>query len=511
MAANYRTTLPITGASRGPQAALILMIVPIVVGLLIFLVSYGALESYPFMFLVPWALALGVLMSVPLLILIYQRKFNFFNPLVFATWSYWVPAFVLGAIFLATGLSNPYYLTLIDDVEYNLPYTMILIGLGFIGLTVGYFLPFGRRLGSYVASFLPATEYRPSSFFIPGLILLGIGVLNTILAFWAGVFGYQLSAESNVYGGLIFASTFLRTQAIFLLVLTLFRQRTLNSMSIVIGAIVAVVSLAAILFAGSRGGIIQFFLTVFFAYMLSGRRVRLKQALIAGSALTIMMLVGMIYGTTFRSVKGSEEAQSGEEYADNILRTFDRIRTDDTAETLQVGFSSLTGRVDIVSAVAVVVANHEQLKPYEEAYGLDNNIWTDTTTFLIPRVLWKDKPYASDPRKFGDLYFNYGQSSFAITPVGDLLRNYGMPGVFFGMLIIGIIIRFLYRTLLEDQPIITWRATLYFMLITLLSYEGFYGTMIPILFRVAFMSIIGIVIVQFLAGRLDRTSERHAF
>ena len=177
-------------------------------------------------------------------------------------------------------------------------------------------------------------------------------------------------------------------------------------------------------------------------------------------------------------------------------------------ESIAFGFSSLAERVDILTTFAVVVANHEQLKPYEEAYGLDNNIWVDSTTFFIPRVVWRDKPSASDPRKYSDLYFNYGENSFAITAVGDLLRNFGVPGVLIGMFVLGFLLRIIYRSLVEDQAFSFWRLTLYFMLMVSLSYEGFYGTIIPNFFKYGVIAILGVFLVEVSAKKVDaRTAE----
>jgi hypothetical protein len=163
----------------------------------------------------------------------------------------------------------------------------------------------------------------------------------------------------------------------------------------------------------------------------------------------------------------------------------------------------ITERLDVLSSVAVVVSNYEELRAYEEAYGLQDNIWIDTTTFLIPRIVWKDKPYASDPRKYSDLYFNFGESSFAITPMGDLLRNFGLPGVVLGMLLIGVIIRVIYRSLVEGQKRSAWRLTLYFMLLTSISYEGFFGTIVPTLVKIGLTSVVGILIVCLIAHLLS--------
>jgi oligosaccharide repeat unit polymerase len=109
---------------------------------------------------------------------------------------------------------------------------------------------------------------------------------------------------------------------------------------------------------------------------------------------------------------------------------------------------------------------------------------------------------ASEARNYSDLYFDYGENSFAITPIGDLVRNYGPVGVPIGMFLFGIIIRFIYRALIEDQPQLIWRSTLYFMLLMAISYEGFYGLLIPFLFKVGVTAIVGLLMAGLIAKSL---------
>ncbi len=207
----------------------------------------------------------------------------------------------------------------------------------------------------------------------------------------------------------------------------------------------------------------------------------------------------MVYGTTFRSIKGSESQVSIDVYTENILDTVDKVGSSDAQSAMELGLLGLAERLDTLSSVAVVVSSYEQLYPYEESYGLDNNIWKDISTFFIPRVIWNEKPVASEPRKYSDLYFNYGENSFAITPIGDLVRNYGPVGVPIGMFLFGLLLRTMYRALIEDQPKLVWRVTLYFMLLMAISYEGFYGLLIPLLFKIGITSIVGIFIVNLIA------------
>jgi hypothetical protein len=167
----------------------------------------------------------------------------------------------------------------------------------------------------------------------------------------------------------------------------------------------------------------------------------------------------------------------------------------------------LTERIDSVSPLAVVVSNYEALAPYEEVWGINDNIYVDTVTFFIPRVAWPDKPVSIEPSKYGDLYFNFSENSFTITPMGDLLRNFGPFGVPIGMFVLGLIIRTLYASLVEDHGFSYWRVTLFYMMFSNISFEGTYGLIIPILFKIGIASFVGLVIVRFFAGSLKKTSE----
>ena len=87
--------------------------------------------------------------------------------------------------------------------------------------------------------------------------------------------------------------------------------------------------------------------------------------------------------------------------------------------------------------------------------------------------------------------------------MGDLLRNYGVIGVPIGMFLLGLLLRIIYRTFVEDQPAVLWRATLYFMLLMAVNYETFFAAIIPYLFKIGTTAVVGVVIVNLLARRLN--------
>jgi hypothetical protein len=448
-------------------------------------------------YLLPWCFLTGAVLCAPGLYLWYKNSFDLFHPLVFAAWSYLLPAFFLGGLFVSGGFSQPYFLNYIHDERYNLPLTLVYVMIGYLGLTAGFFLPLGRKIGEKISPRLPQPNWQPAQLLAPGLILLGLGLANNLFAFSAGVIGFQKVDEIGMFDGIIFLLTLFWLEAAFLLWLVVFRTRVLNFNHYLVVGILLAVSIGKSVLQGNRGSLIQVFILVAFAFVMSGRKISFKHKAAAGILLLVSLFVGMIYGTTFRSVKQTQERVSFEEYAGNIADTFGKISEQDVSTSLHNSFAVLAERIDAVSPLAVVVSNYEALAPYEEVYGLDNNIWKDTVTFLIPRVVWPDKPLATDPAKYADLYFNYSESAFTLTPFGDLLRNFGPVGVPLGMLLLGMFLRVIYAGLIENQDFSFWRATLYYMLLTSISYEGSYGYIVPYLGKVGLTCLLGLIIVWF--------------
>lgn len=469
---------------------------------LVMLLSSDLTESFPYLYLAPWLIGLLALFLLPTFILHQKGKLTLVDPLVYATWSYFFPAFVIGGFMLTAGWSQPYFLSFIQDPGTNLPYTVVIIALGFGGLALGYFSPFGRKIGASLSNVLPRADFDTSALMVPGLLLLVLGTFNTFGALIIGVIGYQRADAIDSYSGLVFLTTLFWMQGTFILWFVIFKRGVVDLKAISVFLVLLLLTLGRALISGNRAALFQVFIIVTLSFILAGGKFNFKRTAAAGFLLSICLIAGMVYGTTFRNVKGTEARVSVEQYTDNIFETFDRVGRFDLVDGLEVALLGLAERLDTFSSVAVVVSNYEQLAPYEESYGLDNNIWKDLSTFFIPRVIWDEKPIASEPRKYSDLYFDFGENSFAITPMADLLRNFGPIGVPIGMFLFGIIIRLIYRTLVEDQPRTFWRVTMFFMLIMAISYEGFYGMLIPYLFKVGITALVGIMIVAVAARAL---------
>ncbi len=498
----YKTNLQPAFLPKDRNTALLLPI--LLIGAIIFAVGLSVLvltddSANPFkqMYLLPWAFLVGAVIAAPSVYLFYKGRFHLFHPLVFAAWSYFIPAFFLGSLILSSGLSQPYFLTFVEDEKYNLPLTMVYAALGYAGLTLGFFLPYGSNIGKKISGRLPNPQWESKQVLFPGLVLMAIGLTNVILGYIYGILGYQKVDVIGAYDGLLFLLTLIWFEASFLLWLCIFRAKKLNISHYLIIGLLVFLSLTKSAYQGNRGSLFQICTLIVCAYVFSEKRIKLQYRVLGGTVLAFAVLIGIFYGTAFRNVKQTEAQVGIGEYSEYILNTIDTVFDQDAGESLAQGFGAMAERLDAVSSLAVVVSNYEKLAPFEESYGLDNNIWNDIVYFFIPRPLWLEKPVASDARKYGDLYFNYSENSFTITPMGDLLRNYGPIGIPLGMILLGFVIRIFYSTLVENQNFSFWRATLFYMFLTSISYESFYGTIIPYLIRVGFISILGLLIIWF--------------
>ena len=441
-------------------------------------------------YLLPWAVVAGIVVLTPSAYLFYTGRFDPFHPLVFAAWSYIFPAFIIGAVIISFHLVNPYFLTFIDDPEYNLPLSLVYVAIGFIGLTAGYSLPVGRYFANKIEPRLPNWQWEPSRVWLGGILLLLAGIAVNIIGFIQGIMGFQRVTEVGIFDALLFFLVILISEGSVLLWLAVFsvKQKSVVYFS-VIALLIAFIPLRMALI-GSRSSLVLSFFPIAMAFRYSGRRLGLRNSLVFGGLLAAAICIGVTYGTSFRNIKGSEARMDAGDYIGQIGATLDYLSSEDPMIIIETSAQSLADRVENLSSLAVVVANYERLAPYEASYGLENNILNDTLTSFIPRFVWNDKPSTSDARAYSDLYFNYGENSFAITPFGDLLRNFGPAGVPLGMLVLGIYLRLIYALLIDTQFPAMWKKVAYFSLLTLVSYESFYATIFPSIIRT--LAVLGV-------------------
>jgi hypothetical protein len=448
-------------------------------------------------YLIPWVLATGVAIAVPCYFLKKRGDFNFTNPLVFAALTYFFPMFFLGGLSLTFGLSNYYFINYVTDPTYTFPLTFLYIILGFGGLALGYFLPKGKAIGNYLSTKLPNWDFTPAEIVVTCVFCLIAGFGVNIIALEFGQVGYQ--SGDVVYGDTGSMAAYLATllpSSSFLLWLAFFKLEKWNFLHVAIIAVQAVTAVFMLVVQGGKSSLLYFAVLAIGAFVMVKRKIELKHWGVFAGALLVCLIAGTFYGTKFRELKGNNDRISFVEYTALAFESIGQVGNADPIGQLSASGALLADRLEIVSAFAVVVSNYESLSAYEAAYGLDNSIWTYTWTAFIPRIIWKDKPIVADNYSYNELYFDHGGFGLSLTAMGDLLRNFGPVGVPLGMILLGFGIRILYAMLVEGVPFSIWKATVYFMVITKVSYDGFYGEILPIVIRVS-----AVVFFQFLVLR----------
>jgi hypothetical protein len=455
-------------------------------------------------YLIPWVMGTGIVIAAPMFYLRSKKELTFTNPIVFAALSYFFPVFFLGGWSLAFGLSHYFYLSYVSEPEYTFPLAFVYIMLGFAGLSIGFLLPIGKKVGNYAATWLPKWDFSPEELIVACIFFLIVGFGMNILALEVGQIGYQMGdVVFGDTGSLTFFLTIILPASTFLMWVAFFQLEKWSFLHAIVIAAQIATAIFMLVIMGGKSSLLMSAVLAIGAFVLVKRKVLLKHWVYFFSALVVTLLLGTIYGTNFREAKGSTDRVSVEQYGSIAMESLTSLGSGSLGDQLSESFLQLANRLETVSALAVVVSNHEALATYEAAYGLENNIWTYTWTALIPRFIWKDKPIIADGFSYNELYFDHGGFGLSLTAMGDLLRNYGPIGIPIGMLLLGFGIRVFYASLVEGLPFSAWRATIYFVVLTRISYDGFFGEILPTVIRIS-----AVIFVQFLIMRIVVTFLR---
>lgn len=463
-----------------------------------------SLKSY---YLLPWTFMAGIVVLAPTIYYLYKKTFDPFHPLVFGALTYIFPAFVLSGVIISFDWVNPFFMSFIEDPEYNLPLSLVYVAAGFLGLIIGYALPVGKYLADKLEPRLPKWNWDPSQVWIPGIVLLLAGIGINILGFVQGIMGFQRVTEISVFDGLLYFLLILLSEGTMLLWLAIFSAKKKTGIYYIVLTVLILFLPLRMALLGSRSSLLISMFPIGMAFLYSGRKLKWQYGILFGFILAAAVSIGVVYGTTFRHIKGSEARMNAGDYAGQIGATLEYLSNEDPAVIIKNNAQSLADRVENLSSLGVVVANYEKLAPYEASYGIENNIINDSLTSFIPRFVWADKPSTSDARAYSALYFDYGENSFAISPFGDLLRNFGPIGVPLGMLILGIYLRLIYASLIDTPNPALWKKVAYFPLLTLVSYEAFYATIFPSIVRTLFVLIISLVVVNLIVRSIGKSSR----
>lgn len=516
--------------------------------------------------LVPYLGLVALAVGLPLLLDL-RRGLDLFAPFPFAAWSYFAPVLVVGSAFLALGLVPFPFQGLVPDTNRVTALALVYVSAGLGGLALGCRSgragEIGRRLGARIAAFGPGAERPAFARRIASWALVGLGMAASYGAFRSGLIGYQRAEALAPSASTFFFLSLLMPLGHFLFWFDRFSTPKTERRALDL-ALPVVVALWSMVVFGNRGSLLACYLVAALAYRLATGRLGLRRSLVVWALSFVFVFLGMLWGTTFRALKGKETAvvrepvphpsapvpETAPEAAPDAVprpsastaRPRPRVvdgeasnrlhsapsepaRVDSTAVQVattrqavrELGGGGLPSRVagavaafgarlEIISSVAITVARAEEFRPREAEYGLAG-LWTMTWSAFVPRALWPEKPKIGDARSYARLYFGTDQNSFAVTPFADLYRCLGPYAVPAGMALFGALLRLLFSALAEGPRVTRAGAALYALLLLNVSYEGFYGTLLPVLVRVGAVAALGLLLafgVETAAARLRR-------
>lgn len=478
--------------------------------------------------LLPWTLLLtATLLSVcvPLL----RRKVDFSNPILFVALWYFVPFWGIGPVMFALGGPSDISIEHLPDPGLHFRLALVYVGIAIVALRIGFSGDLARRLGDRLGRRLPGTEWSDRLLVLWGLVLVAAGAMAFFVSFWRGNVGYQLPSPGDRFAALAYYLTMALWYGQALIWFAVFgaaKRRTIHYSS---AALLITLTPVWMVLSGSRGIVVWQWLLLVLMFFLARGNPRPRNLAVLGLLGVICLASGFLYGTTFRLLKAGSISSEDVAAAPVVTQTDTtpsvdqapqpqpaaetatdlRLRQAQRRVTLseQVGFAAestqmmlrpqivqtLTGtfaaRLDAISALAIIVGNRDRLTP-ESPFALRWGIPVGVTTMFIPRAVWSNKPIIGDFRSFGRLYFGIEANAFAVTPMGDLIINFGPLSVPAGMALLGMLLRWLQAFLVEQGTRDATLAALYAVCLLHISFEGFYGTILPGLVRVALIGLL---------------------
>ena len=115
--------------------------------------------------------------------------------------------------------------------------------------------------------------------------------------------------------------------------------------------------------------------------------------------------------------------------------------------TIGEGIEEVFNRFAGLDSLIAVVEKVPSVYPFQHGRTFVLFLWA-----FVPRAIWPGKPNVSLGREFALLFLGWSPHSrgeAAITNLGELYWNWGLPGIIFGMALVGLLTRLLYNTLVE--------------------------------------------------------------
>lgn len=289
--------------------------------------------------------------------------------------------------------------------------------------------------------------------------LFAVAVAGHGLRVVTGAFGYLQDASVAVVSGTNYAQFvgILAAMGDFALVTAAYHlfRRDGDGSRFQVFVIASFLALVGVL-AGTKQPAAMVGVDLILAFAVARRRFPTRMAVVG----VVLFLVAVLpFVTAYRHVVRGQQTLSVSE----AIQTAPEVAREST------GVAEFAPSVDIlrvrlrqIDNVAIIVQKTPDIVPFRPL----SEFALAPAVGIVPRAIWTEKPVFATGYNFAREYLGQGSttySSSAISPQGDLLRHGGLPVLVFGMLFVGIAVRFFDETL---RPDLDFRA-LFFVIMVL--------------------------------------------
>jgi len=405
----------------------------------------------------------------------------------------WVhPPVLMGAFFLGlygiSGYATFFFPDLASNIEVmvglHYGYTawgLALVLVGFVALWAGYLV------GLRVIRPLPFLRV-PQIGEMPQRILWLVYLLTVALRlFEIAVVGAGFFREASQLGEFQGFSQWLGyVQSVALLVLAIVAIRV-SRQNLPLLIVVVITEFAFVFISGFGGQSIPLMIIILTALRCSGISLR--------PLVPLALIIGMIVVIAYPVTHGLREQEFDPRSVGSVVNAVDEsVRStwgEGAGTALEIVWAKLTGRqAEAIYAPGVIMRKTPSEIPYQ-GFGRFFMI----PAYVVPRVIWEDKPILSNYVWFSINYYNHPPTSISSTPMtifGDTYMYAGWVGTIFGLGMLGLFFALVFRntagTGLLPVYLVLTRKFLYF--------EGNYPTLIVEIFQ---QLLILLIVLWFMA------------
>jgi hypothetical protein len=187
------------------------------------------------------------------------------------------------------------------------------------------------------------------------------------------------------------------------------------------------------LISGVRGTLFQNFLLVALVASLIKRRFQKEWVFIPLAGLFLLFPVVTRYRSLMVTSRGTQIAPTAKiRSVGGQALTEIRQSTEGVGNWFEQGARQTIDRVNMLESVAALL----MLRSHADLLQGDERLWMLPIYPFVPRIIWPSKPILDKPGRFTRA-LGGRESATALTYPGDLLLDYGVPGLLIGMFILG--------------------------------------------------------------------------